>query len=147
MFKKILVPLDGSELAESVLPYVRNLAERFAAEIVLMQVSVDPVYDLILTGPKLADCALQVAGEMNNDAQSYLAQVARNIRDTGLMVSSTIEQGTVAETILACAAKTHSDLIVLSTHGRGGPMPQITGSVTYQILHQAQVPVLLINPQ
>lgn len=147
MYKKILVPLDGSELAEAVLPHVRSLAERFDAEIVLLRVAVDPTDDLLFTGPKLAAAAQQNVDAIRLEAKRYLEQIAANLRKTGLAVTTEVCEGLVAETVLDCVEEVQADLIAISTHGRGGLVRWLTGSVTYKILHQARVPVLLVGVQ
>ncbi|MBI5301485.1 MAG: universal stress protein [Chloroflexi bacterium] len=147
MYRKILVPLDGSSLAEGVLPHVRMLAENFDAEIVLLQIVVDPIYDLLLSGPKLAAATHDSGSTQHPRSQSYLDCVAKPLREAGLEVTTMVCEGLVAETILACGERFQVDLIVMATHGVNTPSGWQLGNVTYRIVHDAKAPVLLIRAQ
>lgn len=147
MYQKILVPLDGSALAETVIPHVRMLAESHATEILLLQIVVDPIYDLILSGPKLAAATHGCASNQRVQSQNYLDRVATCLREHGITVTTIVCEGVVAETILAYGEKFQADLIVLATHGVNTPSGWQLGNVTYRIVHDAQVPVLLIRTE
>lgn len=145
MYQKILVPLDGSPLAESVLPHVQMLAENHAAEIILLQVVVDPVYDLLMVGPKLATASRAQAPTLRITAEHYLNGVALQLRAQGLKVTTLVSEGIVAESILACGAQAQVDLIVLATHGVHSPGNWQLGNIAYRVIHNAPVPVLVIR--
>ncbi len=144
MYRKILVPLDGSKLAEAVLPHVCALAERLEAEIVLLRVPVAVEDDVLFTGPKLAAITTVRMDALRGEAIDYLEKLAAELEDAGLRVTILVSEGLVAETIVDCAKKVHADLIAISTCGRGGPGHQVMGSVTYQLLHRAGMPILMV---
>lgn len=145
IYKKILVPLDGSRRAETVLPQVRELAELANAEIVLMSVAVDSIWDTLFMGPKLA-AAMAGMEEAAANAKSYLEHVAATLEKTGVKVSTHITHGLVAESILDSAQEIHADLIVMSTCGRGQPAQGLGGSIAYQVARRSKAHVLLMCP-
>ena len=147
MYRKILVPLDGSPLAETVIPHVRMLAESQPTEIFLLQIVVDPIYDLILSGPKLAAATHDRASTQRVQSQNYLNHIAACLREHGIKVTTIVCEGVVAETILAYGEKFQVDLIILAAHGVNTPSGWQLGNVTYRIVHDAQVPVLLVRPK
>jgi nucleotide-binding universal stress UspA family protein len=143
MYKTILVPLDGSELAEAVLPHVEELAQCAGAEIVLVRVAVNPAFEYAFADPMLAR-----ANEENAEAQagSYLQDMASRFQAAGFKVRSELGAGAVAPTILEIAQKVHPDLIAMSTHGRSGFARVVLGSVADEVLRGSNVPVLLVRP-
>ncbi|MGB8648122.1 MAG: universal stress protein [Anaerolineae bacterium] len=149
MYTKILVPLDGSELAEKVLPHVEEVAHCTDAEIVLLRV---PVYAYEAAvgadGPFLPSFPLpDVRGEALKEAVDYLHKVKGELALRGLRVSAMVKEGNVAEVIIAFAREAGVDLIAMSTHARTGLNRVVFGSVAEQVLHEAQKPVLLIRPE
>jgi len=139
MAKRILVPLDGSELAEQALPHARYLADAFQAGLILLRV--------VETTPYTGNHAHVMAAhfEVQQMAQAYLEQMAAQLREHGYRVDRQILSGTAAETILACAEDQGADLIVMSTHGRSGIGRWVFGSVADKVLRGAGIPVLLIR--
>jgi nucleotide-binding universal stress UspA family protein len=121
---RILVPLDGSAAAESVVPVVAALAPAFGARVHLLMVRSD--------------------GEgLDGD---YLQGVAARLHDAGVQdVSEEVVAGHPAETITKVAGERRMKLIALATHGWGGLRRRAFGSVTDQILHGAMLPVLLVR--
>lgn len=144
MYKKILVPLDGSRTAEAVLPQVRELAKLSNAAIVLMNVQVDPFWESLLIGPKLAATAVGTAS-VADKATSYLLSVASSLASSGLEVSVHVANGLVAESILGYAEEIQADLIVMSSRGQSRFMEQPLGSVAYQIARRSKTQVLLVR--
>jgi nucleotide-binding universal stress UspA family protein len=152
MYKKILVPLDGSEIAEAALPLIGNLANANGAEIVLLRVAEYPkemysVYDLYHPDdPKLSE-NLQVKKRVYMAAAvEYLESVANSLRQYPCVVTSEVWEGPVVKTINKAAAVLCADLIVISAHGRStGSLCGIIGSVANQILITSQIPVILAN--
>ncbi len=135
MFKKILVPLDGSQIAESILPQVENLARIHDAEVVLIRVA----FSHALTNEKLAERELQAVA----DAKAYLTGVEGRFKSAGIKVSSLTPCGHAADKIVEHARISNCDLIAMSTHGRSGLGQFVLGSVAIKVLHVATVPVLL----
>ncbi len=145
MYKKILVPLDGSELAEQVLPQVSQLAGCMGAEIVLLRVPSEPVYDLIVPNP---DVAIEMHQDMETGAQVYLDEIASELRAMDLNATTLVVWGApVQDTIVQVASQIGADLIAMSTHGRSGLARLVIGSVADNVAHHARVPVLLIRPE
>ncbi len=137
MFKKILVPLDGSKLAEKILPQVEELVKFSGAEVHLLRVVM--TYDL---DPKKDKEHLEkVAG----DAREYLDQVAARLKKSGIEISGTVAYGKDAMQICDYALENKFNLIAMSTHGRSGLSRWALGSVADKVLHCSIVPVMLFR--
>lgn len=142
MYKKIIVPLDGSEFAESVLPHVRELAKVGQAEIELVIVALAAPSYMVETPVDLGD----FNAYLKNNAITYAQGVAQQLRDEGLNVSIFVGNDDIAQAILEHSEKVGADLIAMTTHGRGGLSRWLMGSVADKILHSAKIPVLLVRP-
>ena len=142
MFKKILVPLDGSSFAEEALPHARELAECGGAEIILARVDepYEPPPGIFVPATAIPEVVRLSAGE-------YLEQLVSRLKLAGFKVESVVLDGKVADALLKYAREEGVDLIVMSTHGRTGISRLLMGSVAEQIVHGARCPVLLIRPQ
>jgi nucleotide-binding universal stress UspA family protein len=142
MYKKILVPLDGSELAKKALGQAENLAKTFDAEIVLFQVvPFMPIYG----SPELVT-PLIVDEKQREAVEKYLASLAEEMKKRGLRVSATVRTGQqVAGEIIDFAKEAGVDLIVMCTHGRSGISRWVLGSVALKLLTRAEAPILLIR--
>jgi nucleotide-binding universal stress UspA family protein len=147
MFERILVPLDGSELAETALPSAGVLAQKFQAELILVQVLQlipefvgDPYSGIVFHEQVVQDRQL---------AEAYLNGLRRQLYELGAwpIRTVTLEAHSVANTITKLACDKSVDLIVMSTHGRSGLSRLVHGSVAGQMLHDALCPVLLIKAQ
>lgn len=136
MFKRILVPLDGSELAEGILPTIGELARIHGAEVVLLRAALAHT----IPGGDPTEAQVRVVEE----AERYMAEVQREVRDRGVAASSVVRYGQAAEEILDHAATGTFDLIAMSTHGRSGIGRFILGSVAEKVLRGATTPVLLL---
>lgn len=165
-YQRILVPLDGSELAEQVLPYVKAL--------IRPTLSLGPVSDrapgglmggrriflvsVLTTGPRNRTVALLTsypAGlRLTTSAlhhteiqlRSYLRSVATALREQGVTVYTAVQRGSPAEEILAYAAEVDADLIGMTTHGASGTGQWVYGNVAGKVLQGAHSPVLLVRP-
>ncbi|MDX9746479.1 MAG: universal stress protein [Syntrophales bacterium] len=142
MFKKILVPLDGSELAECALPYVRDLVRGgFVEEIILLN-----VVDIPATWVEGIDyVAIKDAGL--EQATKYLQELKDQLAADGLPVRAEILEGVTPHVIVNYATEKGADLIVIGTHGYTGMKKLMFGSVALRVLHDAHCPVLLIRPE
>ncbi len=147
MYKKILVPLDGSTLAETVLPHVQALAEHGDSEIILLRVAAEPIYDLLFTGAKLAAATRGHEATPSLEAKIYLDSIGARLKQNGYQVTTQIREGRVANEILDSAEESKVDLIVLSARGRGKHEGFALGSITYKVMRGAHVPVLLIRQE
>lgn len=140
MIRHILVPLDGSALAESVLPAAVALAEVFGARMTLLHIIEERPPETIHGQPHLTD------GER---AQAYLEAVARRSPFQGRMVEVHVhlpQAADVAESVVDHALELQADLVVLSTHGKSGLRGLLFGSIAMRALQRGTTPVLLVNP-
>jgi nucleotide-binding universal stress UspA family protein len=152
MFKRILVCLDGSELAEQILPYAAEEAIHFEGQLVLLQVVQEPVaFSPAIPGeapmPIETDVMVEGTKEALNRAKDYLEKLAAPLRKKGIHVKTVAVPGRADEAILDYAGTNHINLIALATHGRGGLRRAVFGSVADRVLRESGLPVLVIRPQ
>ncbi len=150
MYKKILVPLDGSELAEKVLPHVDALARCTGAEIVLVRVpehiyETAAAYEAYSLFPPIPNWDGDECKEAVKEATGYLNKVRLKLALRGTHVSAQVREGNVGDVIVDLAHELCADLIAMSTHGRTGLNRVVFGSVAEYIIHHAEIPVLLIR--
>jgi nucleotide-binding universal stress UspA family protein len=149
MYQKILVPLDGSKLAECALPHAEILAKGCGTEEVIL-VSVTervqgyrPVKDPSeATGQRLIP---EAAGRKEKQAQRYLGRIAKAMEAKGIRIRTEVLLGNPAEEIAIYARHPGCDVVVMSSHGRSGPSRWAFGSVTDRVLRASCVPVLVIR--
>lgn len=143
MYKRILVPLDGSALAEQILPYVTSLAKDPQAVITLLRVAGHPVTSYRVE-------ALSVNATRSDDSyahcEQYLQGIAAPLQQSGLNVETRVLEGPIAEVIIDHAAEMQADLVVMSTHGRTGIGRWLLGSVADRVVHSLNVPLFLMRP-
>lgn len=143
-YHSILVPLDGSELAELALPYAETWTRAFDAEVVLLRVPTLPAY--VSLGPDASLLVPALLSEAYDEADAYLANVVRKLKAKGLIVhKAAVEPSAIADTIVDFARDAGIDCIVMSTHGRSGLGRWVYGSVADRVLRGAGVPVLLVR--
>jgi nucleotide-binding universal stress UspA family protein len=139
VFKKILVPLDGSDLAGTVLSQAEGLAKSFQAQLVLMTVGSEEVGEVHESSPEAKSEAV-----VHLPAVKYLGQIAAALRAKGVNATWVFKPGTPAREIMAYAAANQMDLIVLATHG-AGEIAWLLGNVAQKVVSHAATPVLLIR--
>lgn len=141
---EILVPLDGSPLAESALPYVEGLAKRSSLKVVLLRAA--NLYNVYTpySGTMIYGGDRHIEAGIETDAYAYLKGVADNLRNKGLEVRCQIERGTPASTIIDVARGLSENMIVMTSHGRSGFRRLVLGSVTDAVIRSAGDPVLVI---
>lgn len=146
MYKKILVPLDGSIRAEAILPHVENIAGCYSARVILLQV-LEP--NVLYTSPYDAYPELNLADaeQREPEADTYLAQIEERFRSQEIDVDHRVEQGPVVPVILDVAAEEEVDLIAMASHGRSGLARVFYGSVAAGVLHRIDRPLLLVRSQ
>lgn len=145
MYKRIMVPLDGSELAECVLPHVETIARATQASVDLVRV-IQPIEIPTRGGIALTpENVKQIEKEMKEEAEEYLSKTREMLRNKGFRVQSKYIFGKVAESLIDYAKTTNADLIIMTTHGRSGISRWVLGSVADRILHVSHIPVLLIR--
>ncbi len=142
MYKKILVPLDGSELAMKALAPAENLAKIFDSEIILFQVvPFMPIYG----SPELVT-PLIVDERQKEYAEKYLTKLAEDLIQKGIKAKAIVKTGhQIAIEIIDFAKENNVDLIVMCTHGRSGITRWVLGSVTLKVLTRAETPILLLR--
>lgn len=148
----IIVPLDGSSLAESAVPVALSLLQPDDGRLILMRV---PVYaetqapigaEYNMFWPEIRDAPSSFR-QVYEDTEEYLSHVAARCEKTGITVMTRVEEGDRAGAIVDLAAETNADLIVMTTHGRTGVSRWIIGSITERVLHDAPCPVLAVRAQ
>jgi len=142
MYRKILVPLDGSKTAEGVLPHAKALAYSEGAELVLLNVAINPALEYVFADPTVAETAVT---EQEERSKKYMAEVEGQLKSAGFKVSTLLRQGAIADVVLSVAEELQVDVIAMSTHGRTGPARWILGSVADRVVRNSKVPVLLIR--
>lgn len=167
MFNRILVPLDGSEEAEGILPFVTAIVRGTEATVTLLAVIDTNSMEVARPRPEaqssMAPGSLFVTGSREQpivdtyrtqseeaaeeEAKTALRVIARRLADQGVEARVEASSGPVAEEILRVAKKEGSDLIAMSTHGRGALGRAILGGVTDKIIHSSNVPTLTITPE
>lgn len=143
MYAKMLVPLDGSALAECVLPHAKAIAKGCTVrEIVLLRVVERPP---TMGAEGIDFVALQSADK--DAAGAYLARIESQLSAEGFKVSSQVLAGRAGEAISEFANNNQVDLIALATHGRSGISRLVFGSVADRLIRSASVPILLVRPK
>ncbi len=144
MYKKMLVPLDGSEAAENVLPYARALAKRLALPVDLLEV-VD--FTELARSVSAADGLFldRIAKDEARRSAVYLAGIAESF--SGIAARCLVRQGRAADIIVEMAAAEKDTLIMMATHGRSGFNRFFLGSVTEKVLRATSSPLLVVRAQ
>ncbi len=142
MYKKILVPLDGSPLAEKALVQAEGLAKVFSSEIVLFQV----VHFMPIYGSPELVAPLIVDEKHKEFAEKYLARLAKDLETKGMKARTLVKTGQqVAVEIIDFAKESGVDLIVMCTRGRSGISRWVLGSTAHKVLTRAETPILLLR--
>ena len=153
MFKKILVCLDGSRLAEQVLPYATEEALHFGSRLVLLQVVpppttiITPAVPGVPAMPVSPKTLIESVQREESAARAYLESAAGLIRAKGIKVDAVTLQGPVGETIVSYARDNKIDLIALATHGRSGVGRAVLGSIADYVMKASGLPILIIRPK
>ncbi len=145
MYKKIMVPLDGSELAECVLPHVEDFIKGYNVSNVILVRVVEPerpYYGEFAIDPKII---AESESARKSEAKNYLNQVVERLKHEGSALHTEIISGKVSESLADYAEKNDVDLILIATHGRSGVTRWVRGSVADKILRSSQVPVLMVR--
>ena len=149
MYKKILVPLDGSAIAESVLPHVQKIAQGSVnPEIILFRVCEPPVV--------LADYPADLRGKWEDHIKDetdhamelcslYLGNAEKDLRKAGFKASTQSGLGKPAEEIVSYAVQNEVDLIIMATHGRSGVSRWAFGSTSEKVVQGADCPVFIVR--
>jgi len=142
----MLVPLDGSDESEAVIPYVEELASKLKASVILFQ-AVPRAYHI----QAIADGVAQIPYSddemqpLKAGADAYLSKVASRLADKGISTDQRSRIGKAAEEIIKVGDELHSDLVAMSTHGRSGIDRWVMGSVADKVLRGGNTPVMLMR--
>jgi nucleotide-binding universal stress UspA family protein len=140
--KKVIVPLDGSPLAETVLPYVVDLGKKMRLEVILVRAYALPTS----TADEYQTYTDELIGLIEAEARDYLAEKIKEAKGKGLEnVSSVVNVGYGAEEIITLARNTPDNFIAMCTHGRSGVKRFVLGSVTDRVVRHSGDPVLIIR--
>jgi nucleotide-binding universal stress UspA family protein len=145
MYKKILVPLDGSVLAEKAIPHAAALAKATGAEATLLTVV---QLTLGVAGAKLEampEFAAERRAALAGEAMVYLQKIQRDLKDQGVAAKAVTLDGDIASEVITYAEKNGFDLIAMATHGRSGIGRFVMGSIAEKVVRSTVKPVLLIR--
>ncbi len=154
MYKRIMVPLDGSQRAEAAVPLACSLARTSGAEIVFVQVVEYPfesgsqyeTYPAFIPRPQ--DEPSSARRRLFAAVNSYLEELTGQVECADFSVAAKTCEGPVVDTLIEVAEQIESDLIVMSTHGRGGESrSRMIGAVANRVLNTAAIPVILVQGQ
>lgn len=149
MLKKILVPLDGSKVAEAVLPYVGELVSGLApgikGEVTLFHV-LSPTYYVVAgeAGAPIPYTEAEIE-QIKKKTVGYLDKAGEGLRSEGAIVACKVGVGRAAEEINKAAEEISADLVAMSTHGRSGLSRWAFGSVTDRVLRGGNRPILMVR--
>ena len=147
MFNRILVCLDGSELAEEILPYATEVAKRFGSTLVLLEVTTPPSIVIEPTTGYSHSTSISEVQISEAEATGYLKDMSQRLQGEGLDVEYLTIPGSPGKTIISYAEENGIDLIAIGTHGRGGLVRMAFGSVTDYVLRHSNLPLLVMTPQ
>jgi nucleotide-binding universal stress UspA family protein len=142
MYKRVLVPVDGSEVAEAIVPFILEIAGPLDLEVILLQVN-RPKPPMVIEGTRHME--IEDVEARREEAKAYLAGLVAELGVKGVRGSSRVRRGEPVAEILAAAKDDQCDLIAMSTHGRSGPARVVFGSIAEGVLRQAPVPVFLMK--
>lgn len=147
MYQKVLVPMDGSKLAECVLEHVKSIATGCQIPTVVLLRVVEPIALHGYLPREMAEGAYRDARETAEiQAKDYLNEKAEKLKAEGVLVETDITDGLPADEILSYAEEKGADLIVMSTHGKTGVSRWFSGSVAEKVVSQSLIPVLVVTP-
>ncbi|HNH26272.1 MAG TPA: universal stress protein, partial [Anaerolineales bacterium] len=122
--------------------HAKSLAYSEGAELILLTVAANPAMDYLFSDPGIAETAVQ---EQVEKSKAYISTIEKELSTAGFKVSTLMRVGSVAEVILSVADELQVDVIAMSTHGRTGAARWLLGSVAERVVHNSNVPVLLIR--
>ncbi len=142
MYKRAIVPLDGSIVAEGIIPLILEIAGPLDMEVVLLRVVV-PIPPSVIEGSRHVE--LDDVEKRRLEAEEYLTPITTDLRAKGIRVTTQVRRGEATAEILAGAKAAGADLIAMTTHGRSGLGRLLFGSIAEAVLRQSDVPVFLMR--
>ncbi len=164
MYEKLMIPLDGSEVAECVLPHVEAFLKNGLVKTAVLITVLEPVpitlydssftYDVVPTDASSGgkdpystnmEYWERKAAERQNAAKAYLDRLATPLNQYGTKLKCEVLEGRIADTLADYAEQSNIDLILIATHGRSGVGRWLLGSVADRVLRSSRVPVFMVN--
>lgn len=142
MFKRVVIPLDGSDLAESILPLIIQIAGPLDLDVTLLRVLAPVPPDVV---NRASRAVIDDLGRRREDAEAYLASLAASIGASGVRVDTAVRVGTPVREIVECVREHDADLVAMTTHGRSGLGRFLFGSVAEAVLRQVEIPVFFLR--
>jgi len=148
MYKKIMVPLDGSKLAECVFPHLETIVKGCESPEVIVVQAVEPLS--VPYGREVSQFASleQVKAfetHQKVEAEKYLKEIVARLRKTGINAKADVIYGKASEALSDYATKNDVDLVIVATHGRSGISRWVWGSVADRLVRSVRVPVLMVR--
>lgn len=137
----ILVPLDGSPLSESALPWALDLAEKYGSQLVLLRIGILPDVWSLQDAPEM-DSRLD---ELETQCMKYLLEVETRFKDRNVPIRAEYGVGNATQRIVERSNQSDCSLVVMNSHGRDGLTRWMIGSVAEKVARHAGCPVLLIR--
>jgi nucleotide-binding universal stress UspA family protein len=144
MYNTILVPLDGSQRAEAILPHVESLAQHYGCKVIFLGVVEQKPIIVPYAGlyPQFDE---QEYMQLTDEIEAYLAAQRGKFREKGMEAELQVGHGPIVEEIINFAEQKNADLIAMASHGRSGLSQVFYGSVAAGVLHRVNRPLLLIR--
>lgn len=143
MYSRILVPLDGSKLAECILPHAKALAKGCSVGDIVLFKAVDAIPGGSVAAGIDPDSAQK---QIIDEAMDYLSTIKEELSVDDINVMTEVAVGGAAELITDYADQQNIDLIMMATHGHSGISRWMHGSITFKVLHSTHVPIMLVRP-
>ncbi len=149
IYKKIMVPLDGSNLAECVLPYVEAVLKGADSPEVLFVQAIEPITIPLgrgISGVTSMERLKELESHNRAEAEEYLKEAVTRFKEAGVNARADVIEGKAAEALSDYAIKNNVDLIIVATHGRSGVSRWVWGSVAERLIRSSNAPVLVVRP-
>ncbi len=144
MYKKILVPLDGSKRAEIILPHVEQLAQKYQSAVILMQV-IELMPIMMMPGQMDMAFYQDEFDRRKQNVEEYLRGIQDRFKGKDIATKIVIIEGAIVASIIEIATQEDVDLIAMASHGRSGLAQVFYGSVAAGLLQRVDRPLLLIR--
>lgn len=144
-FKKILLPLDGSEIGEAALPYAREIAKKFKSEIILLSVVESNQHVRTIGGQDYIHYPEQQVESMKVELKEYLIKTSQKFSEFNLSSRVIVREGDAAVEIIRFAREGKISLVAMSSHGRSGMRGWVFGSVSNKVLQAGKTPLMLVG--
>lgn len=141
----LVTPLDGSAFAETAIPFAQELARLLQAALCLTRTVPLPGVAPSLEAAVVDGYSPEYRAELERNARDYLASVSARVRATGIEVETDVRFADPTGGILASAHEREAGLIVMATHGRTGLASTLLGTVSLEVLHRSDLPVLFVR--